>query len=135
MKATNILETCLYVSDLAAAEEFYARVLGLEAISREAGRHVFFRAGRGVFLLFNPDETAEGQNEIPGHGARGPGHAAFAMRAGDVDAWRERLAAEGVEIEREIAWPNGAVSLYFRDPAGNCLELATPNLWGFEETE
>ena len=26
-------------------------------------------------------------------------------------------------------WPNGARSLYFRDPAGNSVEIAEPRLW------
>ena len=37
------------------------------------------------------------------------------------------------EIEKDVAWPNGGRSLYFRDPAGNCLELASPLVWGMAE--
>ena len=28
-----------------------------------------------------------------------------------------------------VTWPNGARSIYFRDPAGNSLECAEPGLW------
>jgi hypothetical protein len=28
-----------------------------------------------------------------------------------------------------VTWPNGALSIYFRDPAGNSIELVTPNIW------
>ncbi len=133
MQATQVLETCLYVDDLAAAEGFYTRVFGLTLISRVEGRHVFFRCGDGVFLLFNPARTIQPDTAglgVPTHGAHGPGHAAFAMRHEDVDAWREHLRQNGVDIEKEIAWPGGGYSLYFRDPAGNSVELATPKTWG-----
>src|SRR5262249_44967424 len=46
-----VVETGVYVDDLGRAEEFYGRVLGLEVIGREAGRHVFFRVGSGNVLL------------------------------------------------------------------------------------
>jgi hypothetical protein len=46
-----------------------------------------------------------------------------------------RLAERGVALEHEHVWPGGAVSLYFRDPAGNSLEIAAPGLWGITEAE
>ncbi len=46
-----------------------------------------------------------------------------------------RLEAAGVAIESEVTWPRGGRSLYIRDPAGNCVELASPKLWGFEDPE
>ena len=64
------------------------------------------------------------------HGATGPGHFAFAITAEALETWRTRLRESGVAIEHETHWPGGAKSLYFRDPAGNCLELLTPGLWG-----
>ncbi|MBI1902357.1 MAG: VOC family protein [Planctomycetia bacterium] len=138
MQPRGVLETCLYAADLAAAERFYASVLGLEVIDRQAERHVFFRCGRGVLLLFNPAHTSHvetfvGGSAIPLHGASGPGHAAFAVREAELPQWRGRLAAAGVAIESEIDWPGGGRSIYFRDPAGNSLELATPKLWGLAE--
>jgi catechol 2,3-dioxygenase-like lactoylglutathione lyase family enzyme len=128
MKPTRVLETCLYVDDLETAEEFYCQILGLEFVSRLAGRHVFLRCGDGVVLLFNPDRTEQSES-VPAHGAHGPGHVAFAMDGADISTWRERLCQHGVAIEQEVSWPSGGYSLYFRDPAGNSLELATPSLW------
>ncbi len=138
MKPLGVLETCLYARDLDAAERFYTAVLGLAVIARQPGRHVFFRCGRGVFLVFNPEQTeAEsslvGGVPVPRHGARGPGHMAFAIPEAEVEAWRARLAASGVAVEAEIRWPGGGHSLYLRDPAGNSVELATPRLWGLPE--
>jgi len=47
-----------------------------------------------------------------------------------LDEWKKHLADHGVEIEKEVEWPKGGKSIYFRDPAGNSVELATRGLWG-----
>jgi catechol 2,3-dioxygenase-like lactoylglutathione lyase family enzyme len=104
-------------------------VLGLEVIGKETGRHVFFRVGEGVLLAFNPEATLRG-DLLPSHGARGPGHFALGVRAEALDVWRDRLERHGVVIEKEMTWPRGVRSIYFRDPAGNSVELVTPGLWG-----
>ena len=133
MRAERVLETCLYVDDLEAAEEFYSTVLGLELYAKGAGRHVFFRCGDGRFLLFDPRATSQTPGAFPPHGAHGPGHAAFALTPDEIPAWREHLQRHGVSIDSEVSWPNGGHSLYFRDPAGNILELATPSVWGLPD--
>lgn len=128
-----LLEAALYVDDLDAAEAFYGNLLGLERIVRVADRHVFYRLGAMTLLLFNPDRTEESPGSatlpVPPHAARGPGHLCFAVTAPEIDAWHDRLHAAGVAIEADFAWPNGARSIYFRDPAGNSLEMAEPRLW------
>jgi catechol 2,3-dioxygenase-like lactoylglutathione lyase family enzyme len=129
MRVDHVLETCLYVDDLDAAEAFYTAVLGLECVGREAGRHVFLRCGSSLVLLFNPDRTQQPDNEVPRHGARGAGHVAFAVSCEAVASWRERLRQHGVCIEQEKQ-RDGGRSIYFRDPAGNSVELATPGIWG-----
>ena len=128
----RVLESVLYVADLDAAERFYADVLGLALHSRKPGLFAFFRCGPGMVLLFDPDAAAKGR-DIPAHGARGPGHLCLAVAAADLPAWRGRLHACGVAIEAEVSWPGGGESVYFRDPAGNSLELATPALWSLPE--
>lgn len=128
-RLSRVLETCLYAADLGAAAEFYAEVLGLPVVSRVAERHAFFRAGEAMFLLFRPEAT-ESSTEVPPHGAYGPGHVAFAVQEGDLPGWRRHLQERGIPIEREVAWPRGGRSLYLRDPAGNSVELATPEIWG-----
>ena len=135
MRPYAVLETAVYAADLGAAERFYSEVIGLERFARVEGRHVFFRCGAGVFLVFNPEATEAGGGEVPPHGARGAAHMAFAVRERDLPAWHERLERHGVRVEAEIAWPRGGRSLYVRDPAGNSIELATPALWGIEEEE
>ena len=129
MKVDRVLETCLYAKDLTRAAWFYREVLGMQPISQVEGRHVFFRAGDGVFLLFNPGQTEIPGGDVPTHGALGPGHVAFAVPEADLPRWRESLADHGVVVEAEMEWPRGGRSLYVRDPAGNSVELATPDIW------
>ena len=128
-----MLETALYAPDLDAAAAFYGGVLGLEEVVRVPGRHVFFRVAGGILLIFNAKETVSPTKNaalpVPPHGAAGAGHACFAAEAADIDRWRARLEQAGVEIEADFRWPNGARSIYFRDPAGNSLEFAEPRLW------
>lgn len=131
----RVLESCLYAADLAAAARFYEDVLLLTPFARVEGRHVFFHCGPGVFLVFAPDVTGSAPGAVsgvpvPAHGAHGPGHVAFAVAEESLDDWRARLAAHGVAVEAEIAWPRGGRSLYVRDPAGNSVELASPRIWG-----
>ncbi|MCX8995755.1 VOC family protein [Rhizobiaceae bacterium BDR2-2] len=134
----GILETALYADDLDAAEAFYGTLLGLEKILRDGNRHVFFRCGPGVLLIFNAAETARpdpaSRFPVPAHGAHGPGHACFRVRGAKLDAMAQSLRAAGIAIEADFRWPNGARSLYFRDPAGNSLECAEPAIWNMEET-
>jgi len=128
LRIHGVLETAVYASDLDAAEQFYHGVLGLDVLLREDGRHVFFRCGTGVVLVFDPDTTSE--EERLAHGTEGPGHAAFAVRYDDIDQWAAHLTAHGITIEETKTWPNGSRSLYVRDPAGNSIEFATADLWG-----
>ncbi|WP_119840603.1 VOC family protein [Pseudooceanicola algae] len=129
----GVLEAALYAEDLDAAEAFYGTILGLEKLTRVADRHVFFRVGQTVLLIFNPERTAEpGGNPdmpVPPHGATGPGHLCLAASATEIQAWIDILTLSNIPIEADFHWPNGARSVYFRDPAGNSVEFAEPRLW------
>ncbi|HKJ93567.1 MAG TPA: VOC family protein [Longimicrobiales bacterium] len=126
----GIHEAALYVDDLAEAERFWRR-LGLQLITRDEGRHVFFRIGRDLLLCFNAAATRDG-GRVPAHGAEGPGHVAFDVPDLEaLDRWRAFLEMAGIDVEAELDWPAGGRSLYFRDPAGNSIELITRGAWGF----
>ncbi|MFO1037345.1 MAG: VOC family protein [Geminicoccaceae bacterium] len=129
----RVLETVLYVDDLDAASRFYGEVLGLEQDSGQAGLFSFFRIGEAMLLLFDPTTSGKDRGSIPPHGSHGPGHACFAVPEVELDPWRQHLESRGVAIEAEHVWPRGGRSIYFRDPAGNSLELATPRIWGLPE--
>lgn len=130
---TGVLEAAIYAADLDAAEAFYGGILGLVPIRREGNRHVFFRVGATVLLVFNPAETARPAANprlpVPEHGATGPGHVCLAVAAADMERCKTALQRAGVAIEADFHWPNGARSIYFRDPAGNSVEFAEPRLW------
>ncbi|WP_337268028.1 VOC family protein [Oryzifoliimicrobium ureilyticus] len=130
----GILETALYAEDLDAAENFYGHILELEKVSRADDRHVFYRSGNGMLLIFNPNETVKPPEQdalqVPPHGTRGQGHICFRVSAENLDRIAIRLEAAGILIESRVSWPNGGRSIYFRDPAGNSLECAEARIWG-----
>ena len=135
MQPSAILESALYVGDLAVAEAFYRDVIGLEAITRVEGRHVFFRCGSGVLLLFNAEATRkppapDARLPVPPHGTSGQGHLCFAATAEEIEEWKTALTRRGIEVEADFGWPSGGRSIYFRDPSGNSIEFAEPVIWG-----
>jgi catechol 2,3-dioxygenase-like lactoylglutathione lyase family enzyme len=124
---TGILETVLYVADLDRAEHFYSQVMALRQIGKQSGRHVFFRVGTGVLLLFRAGRTRQ-SGSVPPHGANGEIHVCFTVSPAEYDAWKGRVQEHGVAIQQEVTWPVGR-SFYFRDPDGNLLELADADIW------
>jgi catechol 2,3-dioxygenase-like lactoylglutathione lyase family enzyme len=135
MQPSGILESALYVADLDAAEAFYGDVMGLERIAKVPGRHVFFRCGPGVLLLFDAVATRhppapDAKVPVPPHGTIGQGHLCFSATAEEIEQWKAHLEANNIAIEADFEWPNGGRSIYFRDPTGNSLEIAEPRIWG-----
>lgn len=132
---SGVLETVLYFTEEDQTRTFYCDVLGMRMIGREPGRHMFFRAGTDVFLLFNAETTGHA-GTLPGHGAKGSGHVCFCVPPAALGEWREHLVSSGVEIIEEVDWPLGTSpaaragsSFYFRDPNGNLLEIADADFW------
>ncbi|TJV43649.1 MAG: glyoxalase/bleomycin resistance/extradiol dioxygenase family protein [Mesorhizobium sp.] len=135
MTPSAILESALYVTDLHAAEQFYRDILGLHPLGKVEGRHLFFRCGPGVLLIFNAEATKippapDAKLKVPPHGAVGEGHLCFAATAVEIAAWTAHLKARNVAIESEFEWPQGGRSIYIRDPSGNSIEFAEPRIWG-----
>jgi catechol 2,3-dioxygenase-like lactoylglutathione lyase family enzyme len=126
----RVYETVLYVRDATEAAAFYADVLGLRAVAPPDDHSAAFRLDDGgVLLIFDPDRASAAGRYVPSHGTKGPGHVAFAVAAGEMDAFRARFTERGIEIEREITWPLGGHSVYVRDPAGNSVELIEGEAW------
>jgi catechol 2,3-dioxygenase-like lactoylglutathione lyase family enzyme len=124
----RVLETCLYAHNLETAEAFY-RSLGFEFVSKMAGRHVFFRAGDAMLLIFNPTMSAMA-GELPAHAGTPGSHVCFRVEQAEIPVWQARLEGMGVAVT-PYEWSRGrGTSLYFHDPAGNLLEMAPAGIWG-----
>jgi catechol 2,3-dioxygenase-like lactoylglutathione lyase family enzyme len=135
MTPSAILESALYVADLDAAQDFYSGVLGLDLLGKVEGRHLFFRCGGGVLLIFNAEATkmppaSDASLKVPPHGTVGNGHLCFAAGADEIVRWIAHLEANKIVIESEFEWPQGGRSIYIRDPSGNSIEFAEPRIWG-----
>lgn len=129
----GLLETALYVDDMGRAVAFYEGVLGLAAMLKAERLTAFDAGARGVLLVFARGMTEEDSPTpggiVPGHNGSGRLHMAFAIAEDAYERWRAHLVAHAVAIRSEVTWPGGAQSLYFDDPDGHVLELATPGLW------
>ena len=126
---TGVLETVLYYTDQARAERFYRETLGFRLVGKEAGRHLFFRAGASVFLLFDSEATSQAGTATPTHGATGSAHTCFLVSSQDYERWKEYLVARAIPIVKEAAWNEEGRSFYFRDPDDNLLEIANLDFW------
>jgi catechol 2,3-dioxygenase-like lactoylglutathione lyase family enzyme len=129
----RILETSLYVEDLDRSVCFYARVFGFEVMLQDDRMCAMAVPNRQVLLLFRkgasrmPSKTPVGF--IPPHDADGRQHLCWSITHDALGEWQNYLATMGVVPETRLDWPQGASSLYFRDPDGHSLELGTSGLW------
>ena len=129
----GVLETVLYVDAFERACPFYEQVLGLNSIYRDQRLCAYDVGARGVLLLFLRGHSLETVKlpggTIPPHDGSGPVHIAFSIAADALADWEAHLAESQVAIEGRTRWPRGGESIYFRDPDGHLVELATPGLW------
>jgi len=131
---SGLLETCLYVDDMARSKAFYAALLGIAPLFEDERICVFRLPDGTVLILFARGSTLEPvvtpDGTIPPHDGHGPIHFALGIPPGSVDEWCRHLEACGVAVESEVRWSRGrGHSLYFRDPDGHAAELATRELW------
>jgi catechol 2,3-dioxygenase-like lactoylglutathione lyase family enzyme len=132
-RVSSVLETSLYVADLDRACNFYQHIFGFERFVYDGRMCALGVPGSQILLLFQhgctdrPAPVSGGF--IPPHHGRGELHLCFAIPLGELAAWEEHLRREGIAVESRIQWDRGGTSLYFRDPDGHSLEVATPGLW------
>jgi catechol-2,3-dioxygenase len=119
-------------------KDFYINILGLEFVSEEKDRHVFIKAGQSMLLIFNPNKTLANDavndigTKLPIHGAFAPPsiiHFALEIDKQNYDNAKRMLNERNIKIEKEITWGKCTNSIYFRDPAGNLVEIITPGSW------
>jgi catechol-2,3-dioxygenase len=132
-RISHILETSLYVEDLGRSQSFYERIFGFAAVFVDERMCAMEIPGEQVLLLFRHGKTNEPAHVpggfVPPHHGAGALHLAFAIPLLELSRWEAHLADSGVAVESRLTWPRGAISLYFRDPDGHSLEVATPGLW------
>ena len=124
---SGLHHVAVQVRDLAAAERFYAGVLGLPVLQRFAEadgspRSLWLDTGSGAFLALEKASA----DVVPAGAGRGfkDGHAgwhlvALRIEAGERATWRTRLSEAGAPVEFESRW-----TLYVRDPDGNRVGLS-----------
>jgi len=130
---SRILETSLYVADLQRSKQFYISTFGFPVYLEEERMVGLGVPGEGILLLFriggsiHPSHAPGGV--IPPHDASGHQHLCFAIPLASLDAWLRHLDQHAIAIESRVVQGHGGTSLYFRDPDGHSLEIATPGLW------
>jgi catechol 2,3-dioxygenase-like lactoylglutathione lyase family enzyme len=133
LKTTGITESCLYVDDVERAVRFYTALLSCPVVRRYDHLAALRVTEQQVLLLFRRGASLQASvvegGTIPAHDGHGPLHVCFGMGADEVAAWETWLRELGIAIESRMTWPGGGKSLYFRDPDGHAVEIATPGLW------
>ena len=129
----RVLETALYVDNVARSADFYQHIFGFEKLVCDERFCALNVSGQQVLLLFRKHATTEPitipGGVIPPHDGEGTTHLAFTIPAESEAEWTGHLSAGSVAIESRVTWPRGGYSLYFRDPDGHLLELVSPGCW------
>lgn len=132
-KLAGVLETALYVDDPERSAQYYKTVFGFEPIAGDSRLWALSVEDRQVLLLIKKGSSTQPHPSaggiIPGSDSRGTSHLTFSIPAAELAAWERWLADHGVALESKVTWERGGTSLYFRDPDGHLLELATPGTW------
>lgn len=129
----GILESAIYVDDVAASVAFYSKIFSFSVLFENKRMSAMSVADKQVLLIFKKGisvgqgPTVDG--EVPGHDGDGDLHFAFAVDKKDLPQWRRWLEENLVVIESTVRWSLGGESVYFRDPDNHCVELVTRGTW------
>ncbi|MFJ6217154.1 VOC family protein [Streptomyces sp. NPDC092296] len=124
MRIDRLDHLVLTVADIDATVDFYSRVLGMEPVTFGGGRTAL-AFGRSKVNLHQAGHEFEPKALRPT-----PGSADFCLITTDpLEQVADELAAHGVPIEEGPVRRTGAtgpiLSLYFRDPDQNLIEVST----------
>jgi catechol 2,3-dioxygenase-like lactoylglutathione lyase family enzyme len=126
-QSEGLLESSLYVDDVARSALFYEKIFGFRVISDFGERGCAMQAGtRQVLLLFKKGGSR--CIESP-HDGDGELHVAFAVPDSELMNWEAWLAENGISVEEKRTWELAGQSVYFRDPNRHLIEIATPSVW------
>src|SRR3982751_6476253 len=101
-KSEGLLESSLYVDDVARAALFYEKIFGFRVISDFGERGCAMQAGeRQVLLLFKKGGSRSIESPHDGDGEL---HLAFAIPASALASWEAWLAENGIAVEEKRAW-------------------------------
>jgi catechol 2,3-dioxygenase-like lactoylglutathione lyase family enzyme len=130
LRVKTIDHVTLVVKDLERSHDFYASVLGMDAIPRP--RFSFdgswFQAGKTqIHLILEHAESDPAGAKIPLHLMAMSRTHHFAFEVDDVQAATEHLRRHNVPVvsgpkER----PDGAIQVFCTDPDGHVVELTSP---------
>ena len=124
MGITGFDHIVLCVADVAATVRFYRDLLGLRAAEERPGKWALYFGDHKISLQDPQTLPAIARNTVPGSGN-------FCLLSTTPVAEHARVLRQaGVEIEVEPSPREGArgpiLSIYFRDPDGNLVEIASP---------
>ena len=106
-QAVGTNHIALRVTDVARSRDFYSRLLGIQPV-REGRNQCFLDMQSGFLALF--------RNDVPGMD-----HYCIAVQDFDVERAQTLLEKEGLEPRQ----PRGSDRIYFRDPDGLEVQLAS----------
>jgi catechol 2,3-dioxygenase-like lactoylglutathione lyase family enzyme len=125
MKVQRLDHLVLTVADVEASCAFYARVLGMEVVTFGQGRKALVFGEQKINL------HRHGHGFEPKAHRPTPGSADLCLLIDTpIDQAQAQLHALGIAIEAGPVARTGAngpiLSLYFRDPDGNLIEVSRP---------
>ena len=109
----GLASVLVYVRDMEASVDFYARLLGVEVAHRDATTAQF--AAGNLRLVLHRDKLP------PRAGVRGAME--FDLEVEDAGAYREELARRGVPAPPPQRYPWGWTGFAVTDPDGNVVEV------------
>ena len=119
----------LNVTDVERSLAFYSDVLGLPAERVEAWRRGEFAVPQHSRQRGHHHRPGARPGRVPGQRQLNLAHFCLVTDANDLDAVARELTSAGVTIEVGPATRSGArgnaLSIYFRDPDDNLIELRT----------
>jgi lactoylglutathione lyase len=120
MKILELNHVAIHVAEVDRSCDFYAKVLRLERMPRPAFTFpgAWFRLGPAQELHIIGERTEAVVSPDRGN------H--FALRAENLEAWREHFTRLGVKMRGPIRRPDGATQIFIRDVDGHMIELFTP---------